>query len=50
VTDSALLELWSHWADLEADEERRAEMAIENERAEFRDAAHRWLWRQLHGN
>jgi len=45
----ALLEQWAHEAELEAEAERREELAREMETEAFRDASHWWLWRRLHG-
>jgi len=45
----ALREQWAHEAELEAEAERREELAREMETEAFRDASHWWLWRRLHG-
>ena len=45
----ALREAWLQ-GETDAEHDERLELEAENERAEFRDAAHSWLWRQLHGN
>jgi hypothetical protein len=45
----ALRELWLQ-GETDAEHDERLEREAENERAEFRDAAHSWIWRQQDGD